>query len=121
MTHLMVLPVKFPGVTVIFFAKIFEIVKFNPLENIFHFDVLLEIIFGLDPMPISQEISDLGYESRYIISNLGAIFVYWVLLTMLYPIFYALAKLSSRLGRKCKRINSFSRNWVAQFTWNGTI
>ena len=108
MTHLMVLPVRFPGVTIIFFAEIFEIVKFDPLESIFHFDALLEMIFGLDPMPINQEISDLGYESRYIISNLGAIFVYWVLLTLLYLLFYIFAKLSSRLGKKCKRINSFS-------------
>ena len=113
MTHLMVLPVRFPGVTIIFFAEIFEIVKFDPLENIFHFDTLLEMIFDLDPMPISQEISDLGYESRYIISNLGAIFVYWVLLILLYPLFYTLAKLSSSLGKKYKRVDSFSRNYVA--------
>ena len=45
----------------IFYAKIFEIVKFDILEEVFKFDVLLNNILKFEDEPVSQTADALGY------------------------------------------------------------
>ena len=52
-THILLLPVKFPAIVMIFYEKIFEIVKFNFLESVFRIDKILAQILKLDGTPIS--------------------------------------------------------------------
>ena len=45
----------------IFYAKIFEIVKFDILEEVLKFDVLLNNILQFEDEPVSQTADALGY------------------------------------------------------------
>ena len=91
-THMLLLPVKIPAIAIIFYEKIFEIVKFNILESVFRLDKLLAMIFELDGTPISQDASDLGYDSRYIIINFGSIMVYCTIIAILCLFFYTVKR-----------------------------
>ena len=95
-THILLLPVKIPAIVMIFYEKIFEIVKFDILESVLRLDKILALIFELDGTPISQDASDLGYESRYIIINFGAIMVYCTILAILCLFFYTMKRTNKR-------------------------
>ena len=103
-THMLLIHVQIPGIAMLFYMKIFQIVKFDIFEAVFKFDEVLDTIFNFDQLPINQDASDLGYESRYIIINLGAIVFYWAILLALQIFFYLVLLLSSRLGKSCKRV-----------------
>ena len=103
-THMLLIHVQIPGIAMLFYMKIFQIVKFDIFEAVFKFDEVLDAIFNFDQLPINQDASDLGYESRYIIINLGAIVFYWAILLALQIVFYLVLLLSSRLGKSCKRV-----------------
>ena len=47
-THLMLIRVRIPGIVMIFYSKIFEIVKFDVLEVVFKFDAFIGIFFEFD-------------------------------------------------------------------------
>ena len=81
-THLMLIPINIPGTVMFFYAKIFDIVKFDILEDLLKFDVLLAWIFNFDDEPV-RSAAALGYSSHYIITNLGPIFIFFVLLLVL--------------------------------------
>ena len=95
---------QIPGIAMLFYKGIFQIVKFDLFEFIFKFDELLDEIFDFEKNQINQDASDLGYESRYIIINLGAIVCYWVILIALQLFFYLVLLLRSHLRKSCKRI-----------------
>ena len=86
------------GFVLIFYGKIFEIVKFDPLEDILHLDTLLDLTLNLSNEPISIKAEALGYPSRYAISNLGALFVYFILSLLLLLLFVAIIKIANMMG-----------------------
>ena len=57
----MLINISKPGTVMIFYAKIFEIVKFDILEEVFKFDVLLNNILKFEDEPVSQTADALGY------------------------------------------------------------
>ena len=107
---MMLISIAYPTLVRIFYEKIFEIVKFDLFEDLFRFDWILAKVFGFDDQPVSQRIADLGYESRYIITNLGSIFVFLVIYLVTQLIMIMIVKCGkSCLGEK-SRIMGFARN-----------
>ena len=74
-THLMMMQLAYHPIAVIFFSSIFEYVTFDLIPT----EELYAEIFGWDNVPFSDEAGWIGYESRYLIENLGSIPIYIIL------------------------------------------
>lgn len=120
-THLMLIPINIPGTVMIFYSKIFEIVKFDIMEDLFKFDVILDWIFNFDNVPVNAFTDALGYSSHFIITNLGPIFVFFVILLALQLIFKAVMRLCSNCLVPTNCIMRFTQKWTNYFEWNGSI
>ena len=120
-THLMLIPISIPGTVMIFYSKIFEIVKFDIMEDLFKFDVILDWIFHLDNVPVNEFTEALGYSSHFIITNLGPIFVFFVILLALQLLFKAVMHLCSSCLAPTNCLVRFTKKWISYFEWNGFI
>ena len=113
----MLIDVVLPAQTMIFYSHIFEIAKFDIFENLFKCDVLLNMIFNLDDKAVSPRIADLGYESHFIITNLGSVFIGIIVAFLIQLIIYLIVKcecLNARYQSLAKRLHE-------KFWWNGAI
>ena len=81
------------GFVFVFYRYIFEIVRFDPLEDILHFDYLVAQIFKFEDKPISLQADALGYTSHYTITNVSAIFVYTIILAFVLLLVMAIIKI----------------------------
>ena len=113
----MLVDVVLPAQTMIFYSHIFEIAKFDIFEHVFKCDVLLDKIFNLDDVAVSQRIADLGYESHFIITNLGPVFIGIVVILLLQLIIYITFKC------ECLQVNhnALAKRLHNKFWWNGAI
>ena len=51
---MMLIPIEIPQTVRSFFAKMFEIIKFDLFEDLFQFDGILEWIFGFEDEPVDD-------------------------------------------------------------------
>lgn len=115
-THLMIMQVNYPGVSVIFFSKVFEFVTFDLLHGFFpQLESLSEQLFGGVNVPYSDEAQNIGYESRYMLTNLGSIPVIILFIIALQLLYSVVFKCSKPGGR----VNGFAGRKIANFRWSG--
>ena len=76
-------------------------------------------IFGFaDETPFADQFAELGYESKYVITNLGSLFM----ILVLYPVTIALLFAISRLQiSPHRRINDWAKRSLDSFFWNDLI
>ena len=68
--------VALPANTISFFEKIFEIVAFEINEA---FGSSMDSIFGLkETQPFKENFAELGFESRYFLSNMGTMTLIYI-------------------------------------------
>ena len=117
----MLIPVQMSGFVLVFYSKIFEIVKFDPLEDILHFDALVKWIMGLEDQPISAQAEQLGYGSKYAIINLGAIYVYLVILMTILLVMLIVVKIVDFLECENGKVRTLVSRQFQKLKWNGAI
>ena len=117
----MLIQINLPAIVMIFYAKILDIVRFDILEDLFQFHVLIEMIFQLDDISVNEDAESLGYGSHYILSNIGPIFIFFFILVLLYLIFIALIKFGNLGFLNKGKVISFANSWTSAFKWNGAI
>lgn len=109
-THLMLMKLLFPPVTVVFFSGLFEYVTFDiiPTEEIYAH------LFGWTNVAYSEEAESIGYISRYFIENAGSIPLY-IFFDVVLQLLFALLKLVLKSGR----IRGYAERSQARFFWAG--
>ena len=63
----------------------------------------------------------MGYPSKYAISNLGAIFIYFILAFCLLLTLYAIMRIASKTCGSDGKVLKYARNFKAKIKWNGAI
>ena len=116
-THLMLINISKPGTVMVFYAKIFEIVKFDILEDVFKFDVLLNMILNLDDEPVSQTAEALGYSSHYAITNLGPFFVLCLIFLVSSVLAHYLYQLFTIWFKPERKSLVLMKRWTQYFAW----
>ena len=117
--HLLLIDVRIPATVSIFYQKIFEIVKFDLFEDYLYFGDFLSYVFDLDDQALSKRAGDLGYESHYIVTNLGSVLIFFILTVLIQIVFYMIAK-SGCLAEKNK-LKVFAKKQNQNFVWNGLL
>lgn len=109
-THLMLMKLVFPPITVIFFSGLFEYVTFDiiPTEEIYAY------LFGWQNVAYSEEAESIGYSSRYFIENAGSIPIY-IAVDIVLQLLFAFVKLVCKSGR----IRGYAARSQARFFWAG--
>ena len=120
-THMMLIQIELPGIVMIFYSYILDIVKFDIMETVFAFDALVAWIFELPDEPVDEAAESLGYGSHFLITNMSALLVFFIILLCLYGMFRAFYELFSRVGCPEGRAMKFAKEWTDNFKWNGLI
>jgi hypothetical protein len=68
-THMTLITLIYPENVKTFFGSIFDLVAFELIQT----DRLYPLIFEFDDVPYGEEFEALGYESGFIITNLGSL------------------------------------------------
>ena len=97
-THMMLIQIELPGIVMIFYSYILDIVIFDIMESVFAFDALVAWIFELPDEPVDDAAESLGYGSHFLITNMSALLVFFVILLCLYSIFRAFYELFYWIG-----------------------
>ena len=106
----------------IFYGYILDIVIFDIAEVVFRFDLVVEWLFGLpENDPVSESADSLGYGSHFIITNLAALLVTFVILVCIYCILLLFYEFLYLIGMRSGRVFSFAKEWTRNFKWNGLI
>ena len=78
-THLFMMQISFPVIALTFFSYVFEFVTFDLIPT----DLIYPYIFDFSgDKPYSAQAEAIGYESRYIVWNLGSLFLYIILILL---------------------------------------
>ena len=107
---MMLIPIEIPQTVRSFFAKMFEIIKFDLFEDLFRFDGILEWIFGFEDEPVDDQVDSLGYGSQFIITNLGSVFVIFVITFGLQFWFFLIARYGSCCMGNENALMKFAKN-----------
>ena len=117
--HLLLIDVRIPATVTIFYQKIFEVVSYDLFEEYLYFGDFLEWAFDLKDRAVSDRAEELGYESHYIVTNLGSLLVFFVLNLILVVIFYSIVK-ADILDKK-NRLRVIAKKQIQRFKWNGLL
>ena len=114
--HLSLINVIVPANTQIFFEMLFTIVAFDPIDV----EAQIEQVFSLKANiedKIDQSFAQLGYESAYLVANMGSLLIF-ILLEFLLQIIYAIT-----WKAKCcpTRLRSCSHKRLGKFFFNGLL
>ena len=88
-------------------------------EEYLYFGDLLDYVFDLNDQAVSERAGELGYESHYIVTNLGSVLIFFTLTLLMLVIFYAIVK-SDLLGEKNKLL-IIAKKQIRKFKWNGLL
>ena len=114
-THLMMMQLNYAESSVKFFSKIFDFVTFDLLYSFFpQLDEFNKSVFG-GAEPYSEEANKIGYESRYLMTNLGSIPIFIVVAA----IFHLIYSLVARFSKSGGKINNLASKKVKSFRWGG--
>lgn len=114
-THMMTMQLNYPGTSVIFYSKIFEFVTFDLVFTFFpKLDELNEEWFGGVNESYTSEAEAIGYESRYLMTNLGSIPICLVIVLILQTLYSAIEKCT-----KVGKVHDFAAKKVNGFKWGG--
>ena len=91
-THMMLVSVQIPSTVMIFYSRIFEIVKFDVLEELFRIDLLIDYLFRFEREQERGDVQQLGYESPYLVRNIGTVFIAFIFITTQHLFFTFLIK-----------------------------
>ena len=110
-----------PSKVMIFYSEILKIVRFDIMEKVFKFDELVGWIFELPDEAVNEDAESLGYGSQFIITNLAAPLVFFIILMCIYFIFTAFYGILSLAKAKPGKAMMFAKEWKDAFKWNGLI
>ena len=89
-----------------------EIVRFDIFEEVFRFDKFVEYFFALQDEPVSSDAEDLGYGSHFIVTNLSALLVFFLISVCLYFCFSLYHGLPSWITCKPGKVTKFTKEWT---------
>ena len=72
-THMMLMQLRYPGVSTIFYSKIFEFVSFDLFQT---GEIYNEIFKIENDEPYSEQAEELGYESTFLVPNSGPLLLF---------------------------------------------
>ena len=72
--HLFAIVMQTPDAVEIYYTALFEIVAFDWFDTAGLYDE----IFHFENLPLTERLGAIGYESQYIIYNLGTIFLFMI-------------------------------------------
>ena len=117
--HLLLINVPLPATVTIYYSYIFELVRFDLFEEYLGFEAALEFVFGFEDEPFNERTDELGYGSRFIISNLGSVFIFFVINVIINILYWLIIK--SELFEKTNILFKFAKKQFNSFIWNGLI
>ena len=90
----MMMELTYPVVVNSFYKPVLEFANFDLIET----EELYGSLLDLEQDPYSDQVADIGYESRYLILNLGSIPIF-IIINLVMQIFYSCCILVTKKGR----------------------